>query len=88
MFGKIIGRSSALLYPRHRRDELLEIQAGVLRGDLVGVLETERLHKSGEIFPVAVTFSPIKLNAGEIIGASSITRDMARRSRRKRITYT
>jgi hypothetical protein len=36
------------------------------------------LHKSGEIFPVAVTFSPIKHNAGEIIGASSITRDMAR----------
>ena len=75
---EIVGRSSALLYPQHRRDELLGIQAGVLRGDIVGVLETERLHKSGEIFPVAVTFSPIKHNAGEIIGASSITRDMAR----------
>ncbi len=43
----IVGRSAALLFPKNRRDEMLDILAGVRRGDMVGVRETERLHKSG-----------------------------------------
>jgi PAS domain S-box-containing protein len=75
---EIIGRSTGLLFPQHRREEMLEILAGVRRGDIVGVQETERLHKSGRIIPVSVTVSPIKNGAGEIIGASSIARDISR----------
>jgi hypothetical protein len=44
----------------------------------VGELETERLHKNGDIIPVAVTVSPIRNTTGEIIGASSIARDLSR----------
>lgn len=75
---EIIGRSNALLFPKNRRDEMLKIIAGVRRGDVVGEYETERLHKSGKIIPVAVTVSPIKSATGEVIGASSIARDIAR----------
>jgi PAS domain S-box-containing protein len=75
---EIIGRSNAVLFPKHRRDEMLEILAGVRRGDIVGELETERLHKNGDIIPVAVTVSPIRNTTGEIIGASSIARDLSR----------
>jgi two-component system, cell cycle sensor histidine kinase and response regulator CckA len=74
---EIIGHSYAVLFPEHRRAEILDIQAGVRRGDVIGEMETERLHKSGKIIPVAVTVSPVKNGIGEIIGASSITRDIS-----------
>lgn len=75
---EIIGRPYALLFPEHRRAEMQDIQAGIRRGDIFGEMETERLHKSGRILPVAVTVSPVKNPAGEVIGASSITRDISR----------
>jgi PAS domain S-box-containing protein len=75
---EIIGRSNAVLFPKHRRDEMLDILASVRRGDVVGGRETERLHKNGNSIPVAVTVSPIHNHVGEIIGASSITRDITR----------
>jgi PAS domain S-box-containing protein len=75
---EIIGRSYAVLFPEHRRSEMQDIQAGVRRGDIFGEMETERLHKSGKIIPVTVTVSPVKSTLGEIIGASSITRDVSR----------
>jgi PAS domain S-box-containing protein len=75
---EIIGRSYAVLFPEHRRGEMLDIQAGIRRGDIFGEMETERLHKSGKIIPVAVTVSPVKNQGGQIIGASSITRDVSR----------
>jgi PAS domain S-box-containing protein len=75
---EIIGHSIVALFPQHRRDEMLDILAGVRRGDIVGMQETERLHKNGRIIPVSVTVSPIKNAAGEIIGASSIAHDISR----------
>jgi sigma-B regulation protein RsbU (phosphoserine phosphatase) len=75
---EIIGRSYAVLLPEHRRGEMQDIQAGIRRGDIFGEMESERLHKSGKIIPVTVTVSPVKNTSGEIIGASSITRDISR----------
>jgi PAS domain S-box-containing protein len=83
---EIVGRANSLLFPGHRRREMLEILARVKRGEIVGELETERLHKDGNIIPVSVTISPIWDGAGEIIGASSIARDLTpqRRSETER----
>lgn len=75
---EIVGRSTAVLYPPHRGEEMIEILAGVRRGDIMGLLDTERLHKNGSIIPMAVTVSPIKTSNGEILGASSIARDISR----------
>ena len=75
---EIIGRSVNVLFPQNRRDEMLDILAGVRRGDIVGMQETERLHKNGRIIPVSVTVSPIRNAAGEIMGASSIAHDISR----------
>jgi sigma-B regulation protein RsbU (phosphoserine phosphatase) len=74
---EIIGQSVLQLFPKHRRDEMLDILGGVRRGETMGIQETERRHKSGEIIPVSVTVSPIKSESGEIIGASSIARDIS-----------
>lgn len=73
---EVVGRSNAVLFPLERRDELLDILATVRRGETAGIRETERLHKSGRIIPVSVTVSPIMAATGEIIGASSIARDI------------
>jgi PAS domain S-box-containing protein len=75
---EIIGHSIVTLFPRHRRDEMLEILAGIRRGEILGMHETERLRKSGRIFPVSITISPIKTAAEKIVGASSIARDISR----------
>jgi PAS domain S-box-containing protein len=78
---EISGRSTSVLFPKHRRREMLEILTRVKRGEMVGELETERLHKNGKTIPVTVTISPIRDGAGEIIGASSIARDLSRQKR-------
>jgi sigma-B regulation protein RsbU (phosphoserine phosphatase) len=75
---EIIGRSTVGLFPLSRRDELLDIVASIRRGETVSNPETERLHKDGRVIPVSVTISPIKSPEGEIIGASSIVRDLTR----------
>jgi PAS domain S-box-containing protein len=75
---EIIGHSIVPLFPHSRRDELLDILASIRRGETLGLRETERLHKSGRILPVSVTISPIRTASGEIIGASTIARDISR----------
>ena len=73
---EVVSRSVIALFPQNRRDEMSDIMARVRRGDLVGIRETERLHKSGRIIPVFVIASPIKNAAGEITGVSAVTRDI------------
>jgi PAS domain S-box-containing protein len=75
---EIIGRSTVALFPLNRRDELLDILASIRRGETVRLPETERLHQSGRIVPVSVIISPIKNTHGQIIGASTIARDIHR----------
>ena len=73
---EIVGQSNVQLFPLNRRGGMLEIQAGVRRGDSVAIQDTERLHKNGQIVPVSVIISPIKNANGEIIEASCIARDI------------
>ena len=73
---EIIGQSNAILFPENRRDELLDIMAGVGRNEILGFKETYRRRKDGKTIPVAVSISPIKGADGEVIGASAIARDL------------
>ena len=75
---EIIGQSIVALYPLNRRDELLDSLSSIRRGETVGLVETERLHKDGRVVPVSITISPIKDIHGAIIGASTIARDISR----------
>lgn len=73
---EMIGRSIVTLFPQNRRDEMLDILSTIRRGDIVGLHETERLHKTGRIIPVSATVSPVRNSAGKVIGSSTITRDI------------
>jgi PAS domain S-box-containing protein len=73
---EIIGQSMALLCPPSRVGESQEILDAIGRGERVGHFDTERLRKDGTSFPVSVTVSPICNEAGRLVGASSIARDI------------
>jgi PAS domain S-box-containing protein len=76
---EMIGRSITTLCPRYRPEELPEIMDRIKLGEQVQQLETVRLRKDGTPVEVSVVISPIKDGAGQIIGASSVSRDISRR---------
>ena len=74
---EIVGKSITMIFHEDRYDELPEIFAKVLRGERVSHLETERRHKNGQIKEVSITVSPIKDDLGNVIGISTILRDIS-----------
>jgi len=77
--GEIVGRSISMLVPPGLKDELAGIMEGLKRGERIEHLETTRVHKDGRIIHVALTISPIKDAHGQIVGASTIARDITKR---------
>jgi diguanylate cyclase (GGDEF)-like protein/PAS domain S-box-containing protein len=73
-----VGSSIAMLVPSERDDELSEIMARVQRGEPVESLETIRVAKDGREIDVSLRISLIYDAAGDVIGASSIARDITR----------
>jgi PAS domain S-box-containing protein len=89
MFGyspeEIIGKPILLLIPEELQHEEVEILRKLRAGERVDHYETRRRKKSGEIFDVSVTISPIEDEAGRVIGASKIARDISDRKRIERM---
>ncbi|GAA0765883.1 diguanylate cyclase [Ideonella azotifigens] len=75
---EMLGQPLQRLFPPERRDEEEAIIERLRGGEPVEHFETERLHKSGRRVPVSVTISPLVDQAGELIGASKIARDISR----------
>jgi PAS domain S-box-containing protein len=67
------------LIPRELHDEEDRILKLIKAGERIEHYETVRLTKDGHRVPVSLTISPIKDAAGEIIGASKISRDITER---------
>jgi PAS domain S-box-containing protein len=82
MFGytasEAIGQSVSIIIPDDRWSEEENFMQSIRRGENVGHHETERRHKDGSIIPVAVTISPIHDTARNVVGASTIMRDITR----------
>ena len=80
MFGytaaEAIGHPVLMLVPPDRQDEEPKILQRLRRGERVEHFETIRLRKSGGLFPVSLTISPVKDHHGTIVGASKIARDI------------
>jgi two-component system sensor histidine kinase VicK len=74
---EMIGKSIAVLVPGGRADEVLKIIAGMLVTDArTEHFETQRVCKDGRVIDVSLTVSPIRNSDGEIVGASSVARDV------------
>jgi PAS domain S-box-containing protein len=85
MFGyaahETIGQSIRLIIPdahQHEEDTILD---RIRRGESIQHFETMRCRKDGSCFPISVTVSPIRDQAGTVIGASKIARDITERKR-------
>lgn len=76
---EIVGRSIMTLVPPGRRDEELDILDRVRRGEHIQHYETVRQRKDGSEIWVSLTLSPLGNSAGQVVGASTIARDMSER---------
>ncbi|HKN94259.1 MAG TPA: PAS domain S-box protein, partial [Thermoleophilaceae bacterium] len=76
-----IGRPISIIIPEDRAGEEVQIFEAVLRDERVEHYETTRVCKDGSMVDVSLTVSPIHDPAGEIIGASVISRDISERKR-------
>jgi len=76
-----IGQSILLVVPPDCQDEIPYVLERVKRGESVEHYETKRMDKSGEEIYVSVTVSPIRNASGEIVGASTVARDITDRKR-------
>ena len=73
---EMIGQPISRLAPPERVDEMPAILDRIKRGERVEHFETVRITKDGRRLNIALTVSPIHNSAGEIIGASKISRDI------------
>ena len=74
-----IGKSVTLLIPSDRLNEEPMILAEIHKGNRVDHFETKRRRKDGSLIDISLTISPIRNEAGEIVGASKIARDITGR---------
>ena len=83
MFGytaaEAIGRSIRMIIPADRQAEEDNVLARIRAGEAVTHYETIRQRKDGTLIPISLTVSPIYDDAGAVIGASKIARDISDR---------
>jgi len=76
-----IGRHISLVIPRERLTEEDDIIASLKAGQRIEHFETERVRSDGQRVQVSLTISPIRDDAGAVVGASKIARDITERKR-------
>ena len=85
MFGyteeEAIGKSIRMLIPADRQGEEDTVMAKLRAGETIDHYETVRCRKDGSEVSISLTVSPIRNEAGEIIGASKIARDITEQIR-------
>jgi PAS domain S-box-containing protein len=79
-----IGQNIAILVPEDRRAELAAVLDEAAAGRSVRNLATIRRRRNGTDVEVSVTVSPILDEAGTVIGASAVGRDVTEQGRRER----
>jgi two-component system sensor kinase FixL len=78
---EMIGQPITTLATPRSSDEIQYILEAIGRGERLEHYETERQRKDGQVIQVALTVSPIRDQAGRIIGASKISRDITEAKR-------
>lgn len=78
---EIIGQSIMRIIPQELREEEEQLLERLRRGELVMPFDTVRLHKDGRRVDISLTISPLRNDAGTVVGASKISRDIGPRKR-------
>jgi PAS domain S-box-containing protein len=78
---EVVGKPVTTLMPPERFDEEPGILARLRRGERIEHYETVRRRKDGTLIDVSLTVSPVRDNAGRVVGASKIARDVTQQKR-------
>lgn len=73
---EIIGQPISILFPPDRSKEIMLIIEKIKKGEHIEHFETIRTKKDGTQLFISLTISPIKDREGNIVGASTIARDV------------
>ena len=73
---EILGKSISVLVPPDRSDEVARMLRTIRGGQAVNNYETVQLRKDGRQVDVSLTMSPIMSSAGNVVGGSTIARDI------------
>src|SRR6185436_19299479 len=80
-----IGEPVYLIIPPERHAEEPRIIEQLMRGERIDHFETVRLRKDGTKIEVSISVSPIRDEAGRIIGAAKVARDISEAKRLQRL---
>jgi PAS domain S-box-containing protein len=78
-----IGKPITMLIPEQHRHEEVRILERIRSGERIDHFETVRQRKDGSLVSISLTVSPITDDAGRIVGASKIARDITEQKRRE-----
>jgi PAS domain S-box-containing protein len=81
---EMIGRPISILAAPGRESEMPAILERIRQGERVDHFDTIRKRKDGTLVEVSLTISPVRDEAGRIVGASKIVRDISERRRTER----
>ncbi len=73
---EVIGKCITLLAPADRQDEIPKMLESIRRGEPIEHFETVRVTKDKRHLHVSISISPIRDATGEIVGASTIARNI------------
>lgn len=73
---EMIGQPILKIIPEDRRDEETMILQKIREGRRVEHFDTKRRRKDGSLIDISLTISPVRNDAGVIVGASKIARDI------------
>ncbi|MDQ4126489.1 MAG: PAS domain S-box protein [Actinomycetota bacterium] len=78
---EVVGRPITVLVPPDRPNDVPQILAKVKRGEKVDHYETVRVCKDGSRIDISLTVSPIRDAEDNVIGASTVARNITERKR-------
>lgn len=78
---EVVGKPVTILMPPERYDEEPRILERMCRGERINPYQTVRRRKDGSLIDISLTVSPIRDNAGRVVAASKIARDITKEKR-------
>jgi len=78
---EVVGQSIATIVPTDRLEELAVLLDELRRGRAIEQMETARVRRDGTRIAVSLSISPIRDASGQVVGATSIGRDITEEKR-------
>ena len=85
---EVIGQPMATLNPSDREDDDTGVVRRLAAGERIVNSETTRQTKSGTPVPVSLTISPLRDQAGNLVGVTKIARDITDQQRAREVLST